>query len=286
MSSTPLFTQIFGEKGPDGTLVFLHATGLNGSAYRPLVEALEFDGQVIVPTLRGHGRTTLPADALGLTTWDVFADDITRFVGARRDGGPLVLAGHSAGAVTALLAARNIAPDLLLMIEPVVVPTVVARLARTPLRHFTTRQLPIARRAAARRTDFASREAALAAYRAKPFFASWHEDALRGYVGEGFHDTKDGVTLACRPDWESAMFGAQGHGFWPHLKHVCDRKVPVSILAAEKATTFPLAQRARAGKLGARLTEEKGSHMLPLEDPQGVAAWMRANLLTSSLPRV
>lgn len=282
MASNPLFTQTFGSNGPEGTLVFLHATGLNGSAYRPLVEALDFDGEIVVPTLRGHGRTSLPADALGLMSWTVFAEDIVRFLGARKELGPLVLAGHSAGAVTALLTAREIVPDQLLMIEPVVIPEFMVAMAATPLRHFTTRQIPIAKKAAARRADFESREQARESYARKPFFAGWHEAALNGYVEEGFHETAEGVTLACRPDWEAAMFGAQAHGFWPHLSKLRGRDVPVAILAAEKHSTFPHAKRGRASELGAEVTSFEGGHMLPVEQPERVAGWIRHNLLTSS----
>ncbi|WP_256618972.1 alpha/beta hydrolase [Parvularcula maris] len=263
-----------GSRSEEGTLVFLHATGLNASAYRPLLSRLRFGGEVLVPSLRGHGATTLPADPSKLTSWQVLADDVVGMLLAEDFASPLVLAGHSAGAVTALLAARRLPAAAVLMIEPVVLPRWIAVAAASPLRRAFVNRIQVAKQAAARRQDFPSREAARNYYKPKAFFRNWDEEALDGYLAEGLRDIEGGAELTCAPAWEAAMFRAQAHGFWPHLSEVIAQGKHVAILGSQGRTTFPVKVRPKAAAFGARLREEEGGHMLPLENPDTVADWM------------
>jgi pimeloyl-ACP methyl ester carboxylesterase len=50
-----LFNEIIGDGEP--TLLLLHGVGANGAVFRPLVKALDWPGRIIVPDLRGHGRS-------------------------------------------------------------------------------------------------------------------------------------------------------------------------------------------------------------------------------------
>jgi pimeloyl-ACP methyl ester carboxylesterase len=53
---TALFCETIGEGEP--TLMLLHGVGANGAVFRPLVHALAgWRGRIIVPDLRGHGRS-------------------------------------------------------------------------------------------------------------------------------------------------------------------------------------------------------------------------------------
>jgi pimeloyl-ACP methyl ester carboxylesterase len=258
----------------EGTLVFLHATGLNASAYRPLLSRLRFGGTVLAPSLRGHGATSLPADPDALTSWQVLADDVAAMLSDENIASPLVLAGHSAGAVTALLAARNLPAAAVLMIEPVVLPRWLVLAAASPFRRAFVNRIQVAKQAASRRSDFPSREAARDYYKPKAFFRNWEEEALAGYLDEGLREIEGGAELTCAPRWEAAMFRAQAHGFWPHLAEVTRQGKRAAILTAQGRTTFPIPLRPRAAATGARLREEEGGHMLPLEKPDIVADWM------------
>lgn len=279
MDAPPLFSRRFGAPGPDGTLVFLHATGLNASAYEPLLRSVGFDGEIVAFSLRGHGNTRLPIDPEGLRDWHPFADDVAASLDVLRPRRPLVLGGHSGGAVTALLTARQRRIDALLMIEPVVIPRLAVMLARSPLRRFTLGRSSLARNAARRRANFASREEVEESYRSKRFFEGWNEDAFQGYLREGVDlASEGGVVLACKPDWESACFAAQGHGFWPHLRVLRNKGLPAAILAAETGSTMAERYHARARQLGVPVTVMDGGHMLPVEDPERVAGWMRRTI--------
>jgi pimeloyl-ACP methyl ester carboxylesterase len=274
MGEAELATSRFGLGVEERTLLFLHATGLNASAYRPLLEGLEHPGTVLAPSLRGHGATRLPADPAALRDWWPLAEDVRAgFSSAAR---PLVMAGHSAGAVTALLAAKSLKPARLLMIEPVVLPRLFVHLARSPLRRVTTDRIGIAKAAARRRPGFASREEASGSYRGKRFFAGWDERALAGYLDEGLApDDEGGVRLTCDPAFEAAMFRAQAHGFWPHLREVVRSGTEVFILASSRHSVMKDRARTRARRYGAEVTIMEGGHMLPVEKPVEVADWMR-----------
>ncbi|MEE4212987.1 MAG: alpha/beta hydrolase [Parvularcula sp.] len=276
MADRRLATRRLNGGGGEGTLLFLHATGLNASTYVPLLQDVGFDGEVLAPSLRGHGATVLPADPKTLRDWRGLAQDVVADHIACGGGKPLIMAGHSAGAVTALLAAKELRPRKLLLIEPVILPRLYVNLAATPLRRWTTDRIPIAQAAARRRDVFPSRQEAEENYRQKPFFAGWDERALTAYLDEGLEvDDTGEVRLACTPAFEAAMFRAQSHGFWPHVKYVLKQGTEVSVLAAaERTVTPPFAQK-RLRRLGAEVTVMQGGHMLPLERPAEVATWLR-----------
>ncbi|MEM9811013.1 MAG: alpha/beta hydrolase [Pseudomonadota bacterium] len=267
----------FGDGGLETTLVFLHATGLNASAYRPILSRLGAHFNVYAPSLRGHGATRLAADPEKLRDWWLFAKDVVTDLQAWPMEGRLILAGHSAGAVTALLAARELKPSAVLMVEPVVLPAAAVWLARSPLKRLTTDKIKIARDAARRRERFPSLDAARKAYRSRSFFRSWDEAAFEGYLEEGFEDHPEGgVALRCTPSWEAAMFRAQGHGYWPHVQHASAQGIPLHVLAASQRSTAPQALRPKMFKRGIALTEVQGSHMIPVEAPHDVADWITA----------
>ncbi|GAA1651213.1 pimeloyl-ACP methyl ester carboxylesterase [Actinoplanes couchii] len=92
---------LVGGTGPD-VVVLLH--GLAGSAREmlPTAAALVDEHLVIVPDLRGHGRSTRrPADL----SRRAYADDVAAVIGQLSGGQAVTLAGQSMGGHTALLTA-------------------------------------------------------------------------------------------------------------------------------------------------------------------------------------
>ncbi|MEM7739289.1 MAG: alpha/beta hydrolase [Pseudomonadota bacterium] len=269
----------FGAEKADRTLIFTHATGLNASAYEPLLKALDFDGRILAPSLRGHGGTTLPANPRSIRSFWTFAQDLLADIEHFGDLGALTLAGHSAGSVTSLLVARKRRPQALVMIEPIALPRIFAFAARTPLKRFTVDRAPIAVNAARRRAHFASREEARANYLSKTFFMTWDERALDGYLEEGLiDDPSGGVRLSCEPAWESAVFGAQAAGFWPHIHHVRRKGLTVHTAVASRHSTFPAFARPGFQATGAKLTVVEGGHMWPVEQISEASSWLSARI--------
>lgn len=96
----------------DPPLVILH--GLAGSAQEMAIDLP--DHRVIAPDQRGHGHSIRRPDDLSRAA---YVADVVRIIEALADGGPVVLAGQSMGAHTAMLTAAQ-HPELvsrLIMLE-------------------------------------------------------------------------------------------------------------------------------------------------------------------------
>ena len=262
-------------EGRGGTVVFAHANGLNKSAYEPMFAAMETEVALIALDARGHGRTTLPAPPARLRSWTLYADDLVAAVAALSPEPPLTLAGHSLGAVTALLAAERLGAARLVLLEPVIVPGTARLAARAPLlSRAMPRLVPIARRAAARRDGWPDEASVRAAYARSRFFGAWDEAALSGYLADGLTRTENGVRLACDPAWEAASFAAQAHRFWRPLRRAA-RSVPVSVLHVDGASTVPRRATGRLARAGCAVTRARGDHLLPQHRPADAAAFLR-----------
>lgn len=247
-------------------IVFSHANGFNARTYRTILAPLASDLRILALDLRGHGASTLPGPLQGWPGWSGFAADLVALLAAAATR-PVVLAGHSLGATTSLLAADT-APELvrsLVLFEPVMIDE--AALG-APLS-----DMPITRAALRRRADFPDRDAAIAAYRGRGAFATWSEAQLADYVAAGFHETASGeVTLACRPEWEASTYALQNYDALAVLGRA---RRPVRIFAAETDSSVSAEAQARAG---GRITVETvpgTSHFLPMERPELVRQALR-----------
>src|SRR3569833_125130 len=85
-------------------IVFSHANGFNGRTYRTILQPLAGDLRILALDLRGHGASTLPTVIEGRRGWLEFRDDLLALIAAACDA-PVVLAGHSMGGTSSLLAA-------------------------------------------------------------------------------------------------------------------------------------------------------------------------------------
>jgi 3-oxoadipate enol-lactonase len=93
-------------KGEGPTVVFAHGFGGSARNFRPQVRALSDAFRVVVYDARGHGRSEAPESAAEYTL-DRLVDDFERVAGEHGGGGPVVAAGLSLGAATALAFARR-----------------------------------------------------------------------------------------------------------------------------------------------------------------------------------
>lgn len=264
----------FGDAARGVDVVFAHANGFNALTYRSILAPLSPDLRVLAVDLRGHGASTLPADPDRHRGWDVYARDLGVLLAGIEARRPPVLAGHSMGATSMLLAAvaNPGRARRLVLFEPVILPRVAALYGRLPwAAKLLRRRFPLARRADARRSTFESREAALAAYAGRGAFRSWPLETLADYVQGGFRERPGGgVELACAPAWEAANFAAQGHD---PARALARMGLPVTILKAEHGSTC----RADPGRLKryAKVKTVPGSsHFLPMERPDVVRQFL------------
>jgi pimeloyl-ACP methyl ester carboxylesterase len=254
-------------------VLFLHATGFNAETYQPLLALLPPDISWDAWDLRGHGRNSLPADPALLTSWMIYADDVIARLD-HKSGKKIILAGHSFGAVTAMLIAHK-RPDMvraLLLIEPPLLAPRYHVYARLPGGiSLLQRAVPIARNAGRRRRHFTDVAAARAAYAGRGAFRSWRPEFLEAYLRGGLRASpQGGVELCCAPAWEQANFTAFRHDSWRALRSL---RCPVHLLVGEKNSTVA-AQLGRFRKSAPHAHVEivpGTTHFIPMEQPELVA---------------
>lgn len=252
-------------------LLFAHANGFNARTYDRVLAPLAPHFDVVAVDMRGCGSSDAPADPARLVSWETFADDLGA-VADQLSGAPLLLAGHSFGATASILmlARRPHAALGVIAIEPVLLPPSFLATGFLPFAGLMRRYNPMVQGALRRRAGFPSREAAIDNYRQKPTFASWSDGILEDYVEGGTRETPDGVTLACAPAWEAAVFGSHRHRTWRAVRRLGDR---LDVLKARRGSTVRRPDLVVAAS--ARLeTSEAGGHLLPMEAPEIASAWL------------
>jgi len=251
---------------PERTLdiLFLHANGFNAGTYRQALAPLGAGLRVLAVDMRGHGRTKLPTPIEG-HAWRIFADDLLALLSALGEV-PRVLAGHSMGGTTALLAAPHL-PKLhgtaLVLFDPVIASHAAYESNGAP-----DWNQPFAQAALRRKSTFATRAEAAAAYRGRGAFKTWPDTMLDDYLEDGLRrEPAGGLALACAPKWEAANFasyatsnpyaGFAGAGGTVRVLRA-ERHSPCSVTESDAALHGP----------GLRVETVSGcTHFLPMERP-------------------
>jgi pimeloyl-ACP methyl ester carboxylesterase len=257
------------EKSPPD-LIFLHANGFNAAAYDPLLAPLGERASVVALDMRGHGLSRLPTNPDALIDWWPYARDLVAVLDqwVPKGAPPVVLAGHSMGGITAILAA-SLRPEAvrgLVLADPVLMPQVLRWALYLPWGRARARKTPLVTGALKRRAVFPSKDEALATYATRKTFSTWQPGFLEGYVEGGFVDDPEGVRLACAPEWEAANFIAHRHDSWGALARLA---MPIRLFAAGKGSTVSggLARLARVAPKVEASVVTGTSHFVPMERP-------------------
>lgn len=260
----------FGPEDRPVDIVFSHANGFNGRTYRSILAPLAGELRILALDLRGHGASTLPALVEGRDGWPQFRDDLLALLSATTDG-PVILAGHSMGGTSSLLAAaaEPARVKALVLFDPVLFDAASAQ--------FDARPNPLAEGADRRRAVFASKAAVIQAYTGRGAFRSWTAEQLADYVEAGFRETPDGeVTLTCTPAWEASNFRTHNYDPWGAFR---ESDCPIRMLRAEQASTARIEGHEDELRALGRVSMETipgTSHFLPMERPELVQAELRA----------
>jgi pimeloyl-ACP methyl ester carboxylesterase len=266
--------------GAKGAIHFAHANGFNAQTYSGMLGALARDHTVFASDLRGHGLTTLRADATKAKGWGQYVHDIAATL-MQLPGAPFVLGGHSMGATASLLvAAEN--PHLvrgLVLAEPVVMPLRLRLMAHAAKAlGFYDRIMPMAAQAKRRRMHWPSIEAAFGAYRGRGAFKAWPDETLLDYLTGGLVPDPHGggLMLACAPEWEASNYESGPPSITSALSKL---QAPVVLLTGGHRSTCPppiardLTRRAKNMKW---LYFPECSHFLPMERADAVADSLHA----------
>ena len=252
----------WGGSGPPAVL--LHPSSFCADIWGPAVEAMAPRLRCIAMDLRGHGRSD---PAVGAITWDELTSDLVCLLDQMDIRGALVV-GHSRGGGVSLLATalRLDRVKSLALIEP--------NLIDRPGQQSADRTKRAVERAGRRRAVWPDRETIVQAYRQRPIFTHWRDEALWAYINGGFRDGPDGqVQLACPPEVEAAYYEAQmGRNVW---EAVAELDLPTLLVAAEGSDRFrldaPHAQRFLATAPDVRAITVPGGHFVVQERPEEIA---------------
>ncbi|HEY0301750.1 MAG TPA: alpha/beta hydrolase [Rhizomicrobium sp.] len=252
-------------------LHFTHATGFNAQTYQGLLTPLQGRFRVAAADMRGHGFTALPAVPGPQARWTTFASDLAPILD-RLDGAPVILAGHSMGAITSMMVAGDRPERVrgLVLVEPVLVPRFSREIARL-LAVFGVKppaNSDLAAMATKRRAIFPSFEMALSSYRGRGAFRTWPEETIADYLRGGLVPTGNGteMRLACDPLWEAAIFRNAPAG----IARIASRvRCPLTLIYCGDGTAREHQVRIIARRHGsARLVKVPGTtHFLPMERP-------------------
>jgi pimeloyl-ACP methyl ester carboxylesterase len=61
-------------------IYFSHANGFNGLAYKTLLNKISTNQKIISYDLRGHGKSTVPAEPEKLKSWRRYSDDLINII--------------------------------------------------------------------------------------------------------------------------------------------------------------------------------------------------------------
>jgi pimeloyl-ACP methyl ester carboxylesterase len=255
-TGAPLIATASGGSGGQETL-FVHATGFCKEVWSPVIDSMATDPlSWISMDLRGHGDS---GQGEFPYHWDLLGGDVLAAINGRTE---LVGVGHSCGgaALVRAEAARPGTFSRLVLIEPIIFPT--------PARRLDGPMSAVARK---RRSVFESRQAARERFRSGPFSA-WTERSLDAYLDGGFKESAHGFVLKCTPAVEADYYAeGSNHDTWDLVGSL---DIPVTLVAGEFSNSHQepflgsLVSRFRHGEL---VVVEGVGHLVPMEDPQGLA---------------
>lgn len=203
--------------------------------------------------------------------WQLLAGDLIQQIEQQKLE-PVVLIGHSLGAVLGLMAATQ-RPDLfqqLTLIEPVFFPARTATLLRWLPWSFK-QKIPMVAKTLGRPHQFKNQQLAFAFHRRKKVFDALSDAALEHYIQYGFAaNAEQNYQLRFNKQWEAAIYASLPN-VWPYIRKI---QVPVTGFRAEYSNTLSEKEWARWQRLRPdhQFKEFSGSeHLLPLAEPERVA---------------
>lgn len=247
-------------------LVLLHATGFLARLWQPVAEKLAARFDVYAFDMRGHGDSDKPAPEGDNYHWRNLVADLRGFCDALALRGVPIVGHSSGGAAAAYLAATH--PEYisrLALFEPIIFPV--------DFMPPVDRKSDLAEGARKRRMVWSSPEEIVEAYRSRPAFERWREDALRLYAEHGTFRREDGqIELKCPGAVEAAFFDhSRSLDTWDHLPNI---RCPALVMWGElTGAPFPPLMTRIAERIpnATTATIPHAGHLAPMERPDAVA---------------
>ena len=255
---------------PIHSIHLAHANGFPPECYRVLVRELEDDQQVVALPSRPLWKPAPPPHEF--KHWETMADDLLAGL-AEHNLAEVIGLGHSMGGTASMIASIR-QPErfkALILLDPTLLPRSVLWLIKmTSIVPWM--DVPLARKAMARKRQWESFENALSRYQGRRLFGRWVDGALEDYVRSISHENDDGtLDLIYPPEWEAQIYRTIPVDVWKYVPQI---NVPCLVISGAETDTFTAKSVAYWRKLRPDIpviTLPETTHLLPLEAPKLIA---------------
>ncbi|WP_396586283.1 alpha/beta fold hydrolase [Bermanella sp. R86510] len=265
-------------------IVFLHGNGFSSLTYKPMLDILSQDFDLIVPDLPGHGDSGYGE---GFDVWN----DAAKFMSSVLNNlshqiqatTPIFGLGHSYGGVITGLMAGNDEKRFkkIMLLDPVIFSKGMLSVMTAGDLFGLLERTPLAKQARARTTQWSSKQEAFDYFHERGTFKGWREDALQAYVDHALVSNDEGVQLKCPTSIESKIFASYPKKLWSSLSKVSS---PCKILVAEKSFPFIARSVEKLSRLRPYSSERiEGGHCFMQENPEVAAEHVKQWFLESRI---
>ncbi len=255
---------------PRATLHLFHANGFPPSSYRVLVNELSDNFSVV--SLPSRPLWTPLPDPTQVRSWDFMADDLLAGL-AEHELSSVIGVGHSMGGVATIMASIR-EPErfkAIILIDPTLLPHSILWLIRLT-KIWPWIDVPLARKALARKRQWESFENAIERYQGRRLFARWVDGAIEDYVRSISQENEEGqLDLTYPPEWEAQIYRTIPVNIW---KYVSQIKVPCLVIRGAETDTFVQKSADHWHKIRPdipMITLPNTTHLLPMEEPATIA---------------
>ncbi|GAA6134884.1 alpha/beta hydrolase PoxA [Oceaniserpentilla sp. 4NH20-0058] len=252
-------------------IVFFHGNGFSGLSYRPMLDALASDFDLIVPDLPGHGDSGFASDLSGWNdTARYMRSVLNSFSHQIQATVPILGLGHSYGGImTALIAGsdQNRFKKTLLL-DPVIFSSGMLFVKGLSEWLGLAEQTDLVKKTKKRQDSWASKQEAYEYFEGRGIFKNWAPESLQAYIDDALMDKPEGevgVTLKCPTSVEAKIFASYPKRLWSNLRHT---RTPCKILMGKESYPFIAKSAAKLEPLKMFQTEKvEGGHCFMQERP-------------------
>jgi len=261
-------------------IVFFHGNGFSGLTYRPMLDALAEDFDLIVPDLPGHGESGYASDLSGWNdTARYMRSVLNSFSHQIQATVPILGLGHSYGGImTALIAGSDHKRfKKTLLLDPVIfTPSMLLQKQVTSLLGLAEHS-ELVKKTKQRQSTWNTKQEAFDYFAGRGIFKNWTTEALQAYVDDAIAENQEegNVKLKCPTSVEAKIFASYPKRLWANLKN---NQTPCKILMGMDSYPFiaKSAEKLSRSALFEAQTVE-GSHCFmqerPVETAQLIKEW-------------
>lgn len=259
---------------------FLHGNGFAVKTYRQFLLPFFPDYNLVLQDAAGHGESSVGKRFIG---WNATAERFAESLRSRLtylSDSQLIGMGHSfGGCMTALMSVKH--PTLfsrLILLDPALFSPRLLWLMRGVRLSGLTSQIPLAKRARKRRTQWESLAQVKQNFVGRGTFKGWEDACMEDYIAYSLKkDDNDHYQLICPPWMEASIFATYPKGLWRAIKKI---SVPTYILQGEETfdyfkESYRLAEQINPNIKVIRVV---GGHCFMQERPAFVANMVKALL--------